>query len=144
MKSSRNVSYLSDYRKTADRLTYHDMFKLTSGNIWGYLFPIAPHASWKETEISGLQRMVVNETSLHSMQSTVERRSVTSRYHGSAISGWQQNQRRQRRQGERQKKDVYIYNQQLCRCITLFCTFLCRRCTTTTWNFLISRARFME
>ena len=29
--------------------------------------------------------------------------------------------------------------QQLCTCITLFCTFLCRRCTTTTWNWLISR-----
>ena len=24
-------------------------------------------------------------------------------------------------------------------CITLFCTFLCRRCTTTTWKCLISR-----
>ena len=24
-------------------------------------------------------------------------------------------------------------------CITLFCTFLCRRCTTTTWNCQISR-----
>ena len=33
----------------------------------------------------------------------IERRSVTSRYHGSTISGWQQNQRRLRRQGERQK-----------------------------------------
>ena len=30
-------------------------------------------------------------------------------------------------------------NQQLCTCVTLFCTFLCRRCTTTTWNCLISR-----
>ena len=29
--------------------------------------------------------------------------------------------------------------QQLCTCITLFCTFLCRRCTTTTWKCLISR-----
>ena len=26
-----------------------------------------------------------------------------------------------------------------CACITLFCTFLCRHCTTKTWNFLISR-----
>ena len=32
----------------------------------------------------------------------IERRTVTSRYHGSSISGWQQNQRRRRRQGERQ------------------------------------------
>ena len=32
--------------------------------------------------------------------------------------------------------------QQLCTCITLFCTFLCRHCTTTTGKCLISR--FME
>ena len=31
----------------------------------------------------------------------IERRGVTSRYHSSTISGWQQNQRRRRRQGER-------------------------------------------
>ena len=36
-------------------------------------------------------------------QAFIERKSVTSRYHGSTISGWQQNQRRRRRQGERQK-----------------------------------------
>ena len=28
---------------------------------------------------------------------------------------------------------------QLYKCITLFCTFLCHRCTTTAWNCLISR-----
>ena len=33
--------------------------------------------------------------------------------------------------------------QQPCTCITLFCTFLSRPCKTATWNFLISRARFM-
>ena len=27
-----------------------------------------------------------------------------------------------------------LAKQQLCTCITLFCTFLCRSCTTTTWN----------
>ena len=32
-----------------------------------------------------------------------EEKCVTSRYHGSTISGWQQNQRRRRRPGERQK-----------------------------------------
>ena len=36
-------------------------------------------------------------------------------------------QRRRRRQ------------RQLCTCITLFCSFLCRRCTTTAGNCLISR-----
>ena len=29
-------------------------------------------------------------------------------------------------------------------CITLFCTFLSRRCITATWNFLISRPCFLE
>ena len=29
--------------------------------------------------------------------------------------------------------------QQLCTCITLLCTFLCRQCTTATWKYLISR-----
>ena len=34
-----------------------------------------------------------------------------------------------------------ITRQQLCTCITLFCTFLCLHCTTTTWKCLISRFR---
>ena len=49
-------------------------------------------------------------------------------------------QRRRRRQGERQKRNGFrSAKQQLCTCITLFCTFLCRHCTTTTWKCLISR-----
>ena len=49
-------------------------------------------------------------------------------------------QRRRRRQRERQKrKRLWLAKQQLCMRITLFCTFLCRHYTTTTWNFLISR-----
>ena len=49
-------------------------------------------------------------------------------------------QRRRRRQRERQKRNRFRQaKQQLCTCITLFCTFLCCRCTTTTWNCLISR-----
>ena len=32
-----------------------------------------------------------------------------------------------------------LAEQQLCTCITLFCTFLSRRCTATTWKCLISR-----
>ena len=40
----------------------------------------------------------------------IERRSVTSRYHGSTISGWQQNLRRRRRQGER-PKIICLYQQ---------------------------------
>ena len=49
-------------------------------------------------------------------------------------------QRRRRRRRERQKSYRFILaKQQLCTCITLFCTLLCRRCTTTTWKCLISR-----
>ena len=49
-------------------------------------------------------------------------------------------QRRRGRQRERQKSNRFrLAKQQLCTCITLFCTFLCRRCTTTTWKCLISR-----
>ena len=49
-------------------------------------------------------------------------------------------QRRRRRQREGQKTNRFILaKQQLCTCITLFSTFLYRRCTTTSWNFLISR-----
>ena len=45
---------------------------------------------------------------------------------------------RRRRQRERNKSNR-LAKQQLCTCTTLFCTFLCRYCTTTTWKCLISR-----
>ena len=46
---------------------------------------------------------------------------------------------RRRRQRVRQKSiRVRLAKQQLCTCITLFCPFLCRRCTTTKWKCLIS------
>ena len=46
-----------------------------------------------------------------------------------------QRRRRRRRQRERQKRNRYtVAKQQLCTCITLFCTFVCRHCTTTTWK----------
>ena len=49
-------------------------------------------------------------------------------------------QRRRRRQRERQKSNRFrLTKHKLCTCITLFCTFLCRRCTNTTWKCLISR-----
>ena len=48
-------------------------------------------------------------------------------------------QRWRRRQRGRQKSNGFILaKQQLCTGITLFCTFLCRHCTTTTWKCLIS------
>ena len=44
-------------------------------------------------------------------------------------------QRRKRRQQERQKRNrCRLAKRQLCTYITLFCTFLCRHCTTTTWK----------
>ena len=52
---------------------------------------------------------------------------------------------RWRRQRERQKRNRLNRqnnNSTLCTCITHSCTFLCRHCTTTTGNCLISR--FME
>jgi len=57
---------------------------------------------WRSTfEIGAAQSRSVTE---------IERRSVTSRYHGSTISGLQQNQRRRRRrrQGEQQKNNIFI------------------------------------
>ena len=36
---------------------------------------------------------------------------------------------------------IRLAKQQFCECITLFCTFLCRHCTTTMWKCLISRQR---
>ena len=48
--------------------------------------------------------------------------------------------KRRRRQQERQKSNGYrSARQQLCTCITLSCTFLSRRCTSTTWKYLDSR-----
>ena len=48
-------------------------------------------------------------------------------------------QRQGRREQERQTINSFILaKQQLCTYITFFCTFLCRRCTTTRWKCLIS------
>ena len=42
---------------------------------------------------------------------------------------------RRRQQRQRQKAIVLVSKKkQLCTCITLFCAFRCRLCTTTTWN----------
>ena len=55
-------------------------------------------------------------------------------------------QRRRRCQRERQKSIRFtciLTKQQLYTCSKLFCTFLSRRCTTSTWNFLIfTRPRY--
>ena len=41
--------------------------------------------------------------------------------------------------GKKKSNWFRLTKQRLCTCITLFCTFLSRRCTTTTWKCLISR-----
>ena len=62
---------------------------------------------------------------------------------GSTISGWLKTQRRRWKQRERQKSNRFILpKQQLCTCITLFCIFLTRCCTTATWIFVFTI--FME
>ena len=50
-------------------------------------------------------------------------------------------QRRRRMATRTAKRQTGWIKKKLCTCITLFCTCLClcRRCTTTTWNCLISR-----
>ena len=49
-------------------------------------------------------------------------------------------QRRRWKQRERQKTNSFgLKKQQLCTCIMLFVHFFYRRCTATTWKFLISR-----
>ena len=48
--------------------------------------------------------------------------------------------RPRRRQREHHKSNRFNQqNNNFCTCITLFCKFLCRHCTTTTWKCLISR-----
>ena len=53
----------------------------------------------------------------------MERRTVTSRYHGSTISGWQQNQRRRWRQGYGQKIMFMLRNNNFARASSYFVQF---------------------
>ena len=50
---------------------------------------------------------------------------------------WRQGQR-ERQQSNRLKLAKDNNLKQLCTCITLYCTFPCRHCTTLTWKCLIS------
>ena len=51
-----------------------------------------------------------------------------------------QRRRLRQRERERQKSNRFrLATQQLCRCIALFSTFLCRHFTTTAWKCLIPR-----
>ena len=51
-----------------------------------------------------------------------------------ALSQWQRRSQRERKKGTRFRSA----KQQLCTCVTPFCTFLSRRCTNTTLKYLIS------
>ena len=58
----------------------------------------------------------------------------------SLLSKRELKQPQRRRQQERQKSNWFrLAKQQFCTCVTLFCSFPCLRCTTTTWKCLISR-----
>ena len=127
--------------------TLHQSVVQNLSDMWHSTFEIGTAQLRSVTKMATMQNHCYSQNPClvwFSRRWNREEKSVTSRYHGSTISGWQQNQRRRRRHGERQKIYVYGSKQQLCTCITLFCTFLCRRYTATTWNFLISRARSME
>ena len=91
-------------------------------------------------------RMITDRIGLHSvLLPLLIERSVTSRYHGSKIFWMTTIRRFCNGDGEQQKNDGFrLAKKRLCTCITLFCTFLSRCCTTATWNFLISLARFIE
>ena len=59
--------------------------------------------------------------------------------HGAILLNRELKQARQRRQWKRQNSNRFrLAKQQLCTHITLFRTFLCRRCMTTTWKCLFS------
>ena len=79
-------------------------------------------------------RMITDRIGLHSvLLPLLIERSVTSRYHGSKIFWMTIIGRFCNGDGEQQKNNGFrLAKKQLCTCITLFCTFLSRCCTTAT------------
>ena len=79
-------------------------------------------------------RMITDRIGLHSvLLPLLIERSVTSRYHGSKIFWMTTIGRFCNGDGEQQKNNGFrLAKKQLCTCITLFCTFLSRCCTTAT------------
>ena len=69
--------------------------------------------------------------------------SVTSRSHGSKSSGWQQQGAYDNGKGNKNGKKELVYKAKQQLCTRNVYTFFSHHCTTATWNFLISRARFM-
>ena len=80
-------------------------------------------------------RMITDRIGLHSvlLPLLIERRSVTSRYHGSKIFWITTVGSFCNGDGEQQKNNGFrLAKKQLCPCITVFCTFLSRCCATAT------------
>ena len=78
-------------------------YKLGADQFVGFVLTSKRNETWTEHDVNcGNTFLIV------AVVTAIERRSVTSRYHGSTISGWQQNQRRRRRQEERQKWYVSV------------------------------------
>ena len=77
---------------------------------------------------------------MESSESTLDRlsrRNISFRQKDGGSTNY--NTKQQWKQRKRQRNRFWLAKQQFRARITLFCTFLCHRCTTTTWNLLISR-----
>ena len=113
----------------------------TDTSLWQFFLNSPPLPSPPVTSRSGSATAVIP---LFPMKSRGEEWRHA-HHHGSTIYGWQQNQRRRRRKENGKKvKGFLLTKQQISTCITLFCSFLSRRWTAGTWNFIISHDRFME
>ena len=59
-----------------------------------------------------------------------------------SVSDWSQcivnNRKFKMRRPQEIKKSNSLTKEQLCSCITLCCTFVCRHCRTTTWKCVVS------
>ena len=104
--------------------------------------PVSDH--WRHCLFSVL---VVQLRNCRCVRSSSRKRSLPVRFirigiHWGEIENGETEQWRRRRYRKRQKKYRLLVKQQLCTSSTLFCTFLCPCCTTTTWNFVVSL--FME
>ena len=87
--------------------------------------------TWRLEVTWSQSRIKVLRSSRQIYQCTVQRHTTEFRRLG--------NLRNDDGDGNENGKKAIGTKQQLCTCITLFCTFLCRRRTTTRWKCLISR-----
>ena len=126
------ANYIYDPRIWGDRLTSHcriQTLRKGGGGIRGGLGPPRPLPWIRHCRLSSVSSRSLG--CLDAPGSTGQLEAEATR---------ELKQRPRRRQRERQKSSRFrLVKQQLCTCITLFDTFLCRRCTTTTWKCLNSR-----